>query len=188
MAGTNKSQSNRSSESKQKPIVENAVDIGSSDETYKPVKISAKDVDLNQYVVVRNGFQGKLIYQSSRTGELFVWDEFGSEQEIELRELVNAKNSAKKFFIDNWFMFDEEWIIDYLGMKNFYKIAVRIEDFDEIFSKSAEEIRNIISGMSEGQKRSAAYRAKTLISEGIIDSNKSITALEETLGIELIER
>lgn len=151
-------------------------------------KISAKDVDMTQYVVVRNGFQGRLIYKSPRTGERFVWEDFGSEQEIELRELRNAKNSAKKFFINNWFMFDEDWVIDFLGVKQFYKNAVSIEDFDGIFSKPADEIKTIIEGMSEGQKRSAAYRARQLIAAGEIDSNKAIAALEEALGTELIER
>lgn len=151
-------------------------------------KLSAKDIDMTQYVVVRNGFQGRLIYKSPRTGERFIWDEFGAEQEMELRELRNARNSAKKFFINNWFMFDEDWIVDFLGVKQFYKNAVSIDEFDNIFSKSADKIKTIISNMSNGQKRSAAYRARQLIASGEIDSNKAIAALEEVLGTELIER
>lgn len=151
-------------------------------------KISAKDIDMTQFVVVRNGFQGRLIYKSPRTGERFIWDEFGAEQEMELRELRNARNSAKKFFINNWFMFDEDWIIDFLGVKQFYKNAVSIDDFDSVFSKPADEIKTIIGDMSNGQKRSAAYRARQLIAAGEIDSNKAIAALEEALGTELIER
>lgn len=151
-------------------------------------KLSAKNVDMTQYVTVRNGFQGRLIYKSSRTGERFVWDEFGAEQEMELLELRNARNSAKKFFINNWFMFDEDWIVDFLGVKQYYKNAVSVADFDGIFSKPADEISKIINNMSNGQKRSAAYRARQLIAAGDIDSNKSITALEEALGTELVER
>ena len=157
----------------------------------KPItnrKLSAKDIDMTQYVTVRNGFQGRLFYKSPRTGENFIWASFGDEQEMELRELKNAKNSAKKFFINNWFMFDDDWIVDFLGVKQFYRNAVKIEDFDKIFSKPANEIKEIISGMSEGQKRSAAYRARQLINAGEIDSNKSISVLEETLGIELVEK
>lgn len=150
--------------------------------------LSPKDVDVSQYVTVRNGFQGRLIYKSSRTGERFIWDRFGSEQEMELRELRNARNSSKKFFINNWFMFDDDWVVDYLGVKQYYKNAVSIEDFDNIFSKPAGELKKIIQGMSAGQKRSAAYRARQLIADGEIDSNKSIAVLEEALGIELVER
>lgn len=107
-----------------------------AEKTVKP--IVPKDIDPEQYVTVRNGFQGRLVYVSKHTGERFVWDQFGAEQEMELRELKNAKNSYKKFFENNWFMFDEDWIVDYLGVQRFYRNAVRIEDFDEIFQKDAE--------------------------------------------------
>lgn len=158
----------------------------SAEKTVKP--IVPKDIDPEQYVTVRNGFQGRLVYVSKHTGERFVWDQFGAEQEMELRELKNAKNSYKKFFENNWFMFDEDWIVDYLGVQRFYRNAVRIEDFDEIFQKDAKTISEIISDMSDGQKKSVAYRARVLIADGAIDSNKAITALEESLGVELVER
>lgn len=157
-------------------------------EKAEPKRIIPKDIDPDQYVTVRNGFQGKLVYISKHTGERFVWDQFGAEQEMELRELKNAKNSYKKFFENNWFMFDEDWIVDYLGVQRFYRNAVRIEDFDEIFQKDAKTISEIISDMSDGQKKSVAYRARVLIADGAIDSNKAITALEESLGVELVER
>lgn len=147
-----------------------------------------KDIDATQYVVVRNGFQGRLVYRSKKTGERFVWDSFGAEQEMELRELRNAKNTYKKFFENNWFMFEEDWIVDYLGVRQFYKNAISIDEFDNLFLKSADEIKAIVSELSTGQKKSAAYRARQLIIDGQIDSHKAITALEESLGVELIEK
>ena len=109
---------------------------------------------------------------------------------MELRELRNAKSSAKKFFENNWFMFNEEdaWVIPYLGLTNYYKYAIKLEDFDDIFEKDPSEIKEIIDGMSVGQKKSLAYRARQLVSDGEIDSRKVISALEEALDIELIER
>ena len=147
-----------------------------------------KDIDPSQYVTVRNGFQGRLVYKSKRTGERFVWDSFGAEQDMELSELRNARNSNKKYFINNWFMFDEPWIVDYLGMGKYYRFAISIQDFDRLFTKPASEIEKTIANLSDGQKQSVAYRAKQLISEGGIDSNRLIATLEKCLGIELIER
>lgn len=152
----------------------------------KPVV--AKEIDIHQYVTVRNGFQGTLVYRSPKTGERFIWDGFGTEQEMELLELRNAKNSAKKFFINNWFMFDEDWIVDYLGLGQYYKHAVKIEDFDKVFTMSPSKIEETVGALSAGQKKSVAYRAKQLITEGEIDSNRAIAALEKSLGVELIER
>lgn len=148
----------------------------------KPQKI-----DPSQMVTVYNGFQGRLVYISSRTGEIFVWDEFGGEQEMELRELRNAKNSAKTFFINNWFMFSEDdaWVIDYLGLGMYYKNSLNIEEFDSIFSLSPEDIKNRISVLPHGQKKSLIYKAKKLYSHNEIDSNRVIRAIEDSLGIKL---
>lgn len=158
------------------------------DEAVKP--IIAKDIDLNQLIVVRNGYQGRLVYKSPRSHEKFVWPEFGSEQMVELLELRNAKNTYKKFFINNWFMFDEEfeWVIDYLGLSQYYRNALKIDNFDDLFKKSPSEIEKTVAKLSSGQKKSLSYRARQLIAEGEIDSNKAIAALEKSLGIELVER
>ena len=153
--------------------------------TTTPIK-----VDLNEYITVKNGFQGPLVYISKKTGEKFVWEAFGDEQEIELGELKNAKNSAKDFFINNWFMFDEEysWVIDYLGMGAYYKFTRTIDDIEKFFELSPEEIKEEASKMSDGLKKSISYRARDMITEGTLDSNKLIKALEEALDVELVEK
>ncbi len=171
-----------------KPRIESSAEQTQAQQTEPKKAMIPKEVDPNQYVTVRNGFQGRLVYKSKRTGERFVWDSFGAEQDMELSELKNARNSNKKYFINNWFMFDEPWVVDYIGMSQYYKFAISIQDFDKLFEKPAAEIGKIISKLSDGQKKSVAYRAKQLIAEGGIDSNRTIAALEKHLGTELIER
>lgn len=157
-----------------------------SETTKKPVV--PKEIDPNQIITVRNGFQGRLVYKSKRTGERWSWESFGAEQDMELSELKNARNSNKKYFINNWFMFDEDWVIDYLGMRQYYKNSLNIQDFDQLFKKPVGEIEDTISKLSEGQRKSVAYRAKQLIAEEEIDSNRVINTLEKCLGVELVER
>lgn len=156
----------------------------------KEKPIVPKDIDQSTLVYVRNGFHGKLVYISPRTGERFFWDDFGDEQSMELRELRNAKSSAKKFFENNWFMFDEDnvWVISYLGVENYYKHTLTIENFDDIYKLPPDKLKEAIGKLSKGQKRSVAYRASQLVLNQEIDSLKTIAALEESLGIELIEK
>lgn len=154
----------------------------------KSQKIVAKNIDLNQYVTVRNGFYGKLIYKSKKTGETFIFDEFGSEQDMELKELKDAKNTYKKLFVNNWFMFDEDWVPEFLGVSQYYKNALNIEEFDKLLDKPSTEVKKVVSKMSDGQKKSLKYRAIELIKDGKIDSIKTITALEEMLHTKLIEK
>lgn len=152
--------------------------------TYK----AKRDMDPHDYVTVRNGFNGVLVYKSKRTGERFVWQEFGDEQDMELMELRAARNASKDYFINNWFLFDDPAVIEWLGMERYYKHALNAKSFDEMFFQTPAEIKKTVSELSKGQKRSVVFRAKQLIDEGTIDSIKTINALESCLGVELIER
>lgn len=168
--------------------LEKTVSKAVPEEKEKPQKFNPKEVDDTQYVTVKNGVQGMLVYVSPRSKEVYTWESFGDEVEMELRELKNAKAASRAFFENNWFMFDEDWIPEYLGVAKYYKNAVSIEEFDAIFDKPLDEMLDVISKMSDGQKKSVSYRARVLIAEEKIDSNKTIKALEELLGTELIER
>lgn len=147
-----------------------------------------KDLDPSMLVTVKNGFNGVLIYKSKRTGERFEWDGFGTEQDMELSELKAARNSSKMFFINNWFLIDDPEIIEWLGVGRYYKHALNSETFDQLFTKDTSEVEKIISGLSSGQRKSVAFRAKQLIDDGTIDSIRMITTLEKSLNVELIER
>lgn len=188
MANTKKKNENESVAAVEEAAVEkmeNRVVVEST-----PKKAVAKDIDMHQYITVYNGFHGHLVYTCKRTGETFIWEDFGDSQEIELVDLKSAKGSAKKFFVNNWFMFDpdDEWVIDYLGIGQYYKDAVALDSFDELFNMSPDELAERISKLSKGQKRSVAYRARQLISENGIDSNKVIDTLEKSLGTVLVEK
>jgi len=147
-----------------------------------------KNLDPNMIVTVRNGANGILIYKSRKTHETFRWECFGDEQDMELQELKNARNSSKAFFQNNWFLIDDPEVIEYLGVEKFYQYALDYDSFNDLFNKEPNEIKSIISGLSNGQKKTIAYRAKQLITDGVIDSIKVINALEESLSIELIEK
>ena len=156
----------------------------------KEKPIVPKDIDQNMIIPVINAFPGKLVYVSQRTGEMFTWEELGDEQDMELKELRNIKSSAKAFFINGWISFSDEyaWVVKYLGLEQFYKQALSLEEFQEIFDRSPAEIKKIIAGLSAGQKQSVAYMAREKVISGEIDSRKVIQAFEEALGVELIER
>lgn len=164
-----------------------ATDVTTPSEERATYKIK-KDLSPNMVVTVKNGFNGTLVYKCKRTGEVFVWDAFGSEQEMELQDLKSAKNTYKAFFVNNWFLFDDPEIVEWLGMSQYYKHALNTDSFNEMFYSTPEEIKKTVAKLSAGQKKTAAFRAKQLIQEGEIDSIKIINALEESLSVELIER
>ena len=140
----------------------------------------------NTYVVVKNGFDGVLVYKNKRTGEVFIWNELGDELDIQVSDLKTAKSSSKKFFENNWFVFDDEDIIKYLGVERYYENALDIDDVEDFLNKPEEEVTSRIKNMSNGQKKTLSYRVKAMVNEGEIDSVKTITMLEEQLGVRLL--
>ena len=153
----------------------------------KPITKTRRTFKPDDFVTVRNGFQGKLVYKSSKTGEKYTFDGFGDEHEMEIQELKKAKNDSKKFFANNWFLIDDPEVIDYLGVREYYKDALTYEEFDQLAEMSAEEIAARLRKVSEGQKISVAHHAKKMVMDGKIDSMKAIAALEKGLGVTLIE-
>ena len=147
-----------------------------------------KQLDPHMIVTVKNGFPGMLIYESSKTGELFRWEALGDEQDMELQELKNARNASKAFYVNNWFRIDDPEVLDYLGVTEYYKNALNLIDDETLRSMKPEDIRETVVKMSGGQKLALKYRVKQLIESGDIDSIKMITAFEEAFGVELIER
>lgn len=149
-----------------------------------------EDVTPNDIVMVRNGFNGRLVYVSTKTGEKYVWDSFGDETEMEVKELRTAKNSQKSFFENNWFMFDDEysWIIPYLGVSKLYDNAMTIENLQGVFKKTPTEIKKFCAKLNDAQKKTLVYMVKESYANGEIDSLKTLSALEDGLGIFLSER
>lgn len=170
------------------PVTAEVVAETAASPAEKPVYRVKKDLSPNMVVTVKNGFNGTLVYKSKRTNEVFVWDSFGSEQDMELQDLKSAKNTYKAFFINNWFLFDDPEVIEWLGMIQYYKHALNTDAFNDLFVSDPDEIKKTVAKLSPGQKKSVAFRAKQLIQEGKIDSIKVINALEESLSIALIER
>lgn len=144
------------------------------------------DLRPEDYVTVRNGFNGKLVYRSRNTNEVFIWDGLGAEQDMELRELKHARNTARGYFINNWFMFEDPAVPEWLGVSMYYKNALELEDIDSLFEMTPTEIEKTIRALPAGQKETIANRAKELLRTGDkIDSIRVIHALERSLGITL---
>lgn len=149
-----------------------------------------ENVDVNDIVMVRNGFAGRLVYVSPKTKEEYIWDSFGDEVEMDIKELRTAKSSQKKFFEYNWFMFDDEysWVIPYLGVAKMYENSISIDDIDNILSKSPTEVKRLCGKLNDGQRKTMIYMVKKLFADGDIDSLKIVSALEDGLGISLTDR
>ena len=154
----------------------------------KVAEETKEPLSLKSLVKVVNGHNGTLVYKSKKNvGFKIVFENFGDFDEIEMGELLSAKNTQPEFFSNNWFLIEDQDVIEYLRVGKFYKNALKIEDFDEIFKRSDKDLLEAIESLSSGQKSTLSVTARKKVDSGEIDSIKKIETLEKALGCSLRE-
>ena len=147
-------------------------------------------IPLDTVVPVVCNVTGGAIYKSANTiGYTIDWDAYGSVEYVELSELVSIRNTARRFFEDNWIVLEDTekftsvQLYDFLWVTKYYENAFTPETIDTIFDMNDKEIIRVVSELSKGMKDTIATRAKEKIDAKELDSNKKIEALETALNV-----
>ena len=147
-------------------------------------------IPLDTIVPVICNTVGGAFYSSKKImGYTVEWEDIGSVEYMELGELSSMKNTDKRFFEDNWIVFDdtEEYtaseLYDFLKVSKYYKNVLTPDNIDEIFTYPKDEIVKTNSTLSRGMKETIAVRAKQKVDENTLDKN-IIDILESSLGIQ----
>ena len=155
----------------------------------KKIQCSVR-IPLDTIVPVICNTVGGAFYSSKKImGYTVEWEDIGSVEYMELGELSSMKNTDKRFFEDNWIVFDdtEEYtaseLYDFLKVSKYYKNVLTPDNIDEIFTYPKDEIVKTISTLSRGMKETIAVRAKQKLDENTLDKN-IIDILESSLGIQ----
>lgn len=148
----------------------------------------AVEITNDTMVECRSGCAGNLIYKSKlNPGYVVEWDDFGDVQEMEYRELVSMRGNQRRFFEENWILIDDPAVIKKLGVERYYKNSLTSDDFEDVFTMSADDIKEIVPTLPGGTKDAIASEAKKKIESGELDSRSAIKALEDSLDVELEE-
>ena len=144
-----------------------------------------KQRDMNEMISVVCITNSPLIYESkSQQGYRVDWDGFLQENWMEYKELVNMRNSQKAFFEEPWIICDWDVLVD-LKVNYYYKNIIDLENLDELFAKSPEELEHTLKIVSVGIKKLIVDRAFELRREKKLDSISIIETIEKTLNVDL---
>ena len=107
--------------------------------------------------------------------------EFNAGIDAETKKGRKAKKRLDEFL-------DDPAVVEYLGVQQYYKNALKVDEFEDLFEKSNDEMKDVVSKLSKGQRKSVAYLARKQIADGTIDSRQKIATLENLLGVDLVEK
>ena len=111
--------------------------------------------------------------------------------EMEYGELVSMRKSQKKFFINNWIVFEDtddytaDEIYKALNVDKYYTSNGLYNNIDDIFSFSAKKIEEVVPTLSKPVKETILTKAYTMMAEEDerLDSKAKVKALEKALGV-----
>lgn len=151
-------------------------------------KVEHKQLPLDTMVACTNMTSGKLIYISTRQmGFTIEWEHEGDVEYIELGELVTMRNSQRAFFEKNWIAIEDPEVKKFLRVNAYYDGIPSIDDYEDLFNKPDSEILEILKGVPDGFKEILANKASKMISDGTIDSRKTIALLKSELNLDIEE-
>lgn len=145
------------------------------------------NIPLNELIPVVSRNEGELFYKSTKTQQETYWKHYGDLQYLSFDEILNLRASQPRFIDDAWIVIDDEEVIEFLGLGDKYDQFFHIEDMDAyILNSTVDELKKEISVLPAGIKTSIGVAAKRLVEEDVLDSRGKILALEDKLGICLI--
>lgn len=149
-------------------------------------KAAVKTFNPNEYTTVKSGFHGRLFYRDKTTGETYEWSEFGDEVDMTVGELKRARSAQPRFFTDNWWILNDPELVEFLRAERYYENAFDEQKMEELFAMTAAEIKAATENLSDGQRQSVIFEARSRIASGQLNDLRVVKALEESLQAELI--
>lgn len=147
-------------------------------ESVEPVKEKKVFTD-SDYILCRSVWSGGLNVVS-QSGNLYEFRNYGSECEINYRDLVTMiRRGSQHVFLPRFVILDEDFLEDFPTIKRVYGTMYTMNDLVEILELPVSRMRAEIEKLPKATKDSMRNLIATQIATGKIDSISKVRALTE---------
>lgn len=151
----------------------------------KVVVVEKKKFRADDTILCRSIAAGKLVMIGAATGMVYRWPDYGSEAEVEYKDLANAVRAHSGHVYEPYFIIeDEDFVDEFVELKKFYKEKFTIRELTDILLMNDNEMEDKINILPKGAREQLINIASTKISTGELDSVRKIKALERILGVD----
>ncbi|WP_425203608.1 hypothetical protein [Priestia megaterium] len=154
-------------------------------EVKQTVRKQKKKLNRDDLILIMNSTAGRLVHTSRKTGQEWLFTEYGQTDEMELGELVTLNNSSPAMLREPWLLILDEDAVEYLGLKKLYENILTEEEMEEFFNASVEQMEALLEKLPKGMKELVAGLAKKKVENGTLDSISKIKLIEEKLKVTL---
>ncbi|WP_336764970.1 hypothetical protein [Paenibacillus sp. USHLN196] len=145
-----------------------------------------KTIEDNTSVKVVSQYDGVLVYKCPKTGERFLFNEFGVSDSMTVAQLRTMSAQHQRFFKDGWLKVEDDEVVQHLKLEKHAKKIITKDDCVELLKENPELIEEILSKLENDQSRQNAFRyAQNEYVNGRLRDHFVIKAIEKGLGKQL---
>lgn len=147
----------------------------------EPVKVKKEFTD-SDYILCRSVWSGGLNVDS-QSGNLYRFNDYGSECEINYRDLVTMiRRGSEHVFLPRFVILDEDFLKDFPTVQRVYGAMYTKEDLVKILELPITQMKREIEKLPKATKDSMRNLVATHIANGRLDSISKVRALTEIFG------
>lgn len=153
----------------------------------EPVKVVApqpRQFNQNDLILCRSVTAGWLGV-SGKSGQYYVFENFGDECEIEYQDLFALKSRHSQYIYAPLFIIEDEELLGnprWKDIATFYDEEVFNQDVDEILNLPASNFENALRQLPKGLAKTLQVKVAEKIENGTFDSLKKIKMIDEVYG------
>jgi hypothetical protein len=159
-------------------IIENDIEIEKA--PVKTVSVKEKKVFTDSdYILCRSVWSGGLNV-ISQSGNLYEFNDYGSECEINYRDLVTMiRRGSGHVFMPRFVILDEDFLQDFPTVQRVYGTMYTMNDLVEILTLPNAQMKREIEKLPKATKDSMRTLIATQIANGKLDSISKVRVLTE---------
>lgn len=158
-------------------IVEDIIEV--KENTNQTVKVEKKVFTDSDYILCRSIWSGGLNIVS-QSGNLYEFKDYGSECEINYRDLVTLiRRGSSHVFLPRFVILDDDFLKDYPTVQKVYGTMYTRNDLIQILDLPLAQMKAEIAKLPKATKDSMRNLISTQIANGKLDSISKVRALTE---------
>lgn len=145
-----------------------------------------KDDDLIPCISTTSGL---LVMVGAKTGRTYRWVDAGDRMDMDYSDLYAEIRTRSNFVFKPRFVIDDDELVNqHPEIVRLYDQLYSKDDLTQILRLPAEQMKKVIAQLPEAVKSTLKSMAVTMIDTGALDSVKTIKAIDDIFGTQMLLR
>lgn len=136
----------------------------------------------------RSAVQGELLYPAQKSGNLYVWANYGDECYVEYQDLLPLLLTRSRYLYEPFFVILDEELVNsarFEALKNMYETFLSYEDVTDILNLPFEQFKTALLAMPRGMVNAVQVEISNQLDNKTFDSIQKLQFFNETYGTSL---